>query len=133
MRRRPPRSTRTDTRFPNPPLFRSAPDHAVALFKELGPQEAARQMVASWQAFLEIAASTITIERRRGLDAARSVFVAMFGGKVAPAKGIVIEPCLHAAGLHRRLCHFNTLRSGRSDERRVGEECFSTRRTRGWP
>ncbi|MBA4164751.1 MAG: DUF2855 domain-containing protein [Erythrobacter sp.] len=76
---------------PVPTLF-FAPDHAVALFKELGPQEAGRQMAASWCAFLESAASSIEIERRRGLDAAMAVFTEMVGGKVDPAKGIVIEP-----------------------------------------
>ncbi|HCJ21359.1 MAG TPA: DUF2855 domain-containing protein, partial [Erythrobacter sp.] len=36
---------------PAPTLF-FAPDHAVALFKDLGPQEAGRQMAESWRIFL---------------------------------------------------------------------------------
>lgn len=81
----------TDLPGPRPTLF-FAPDHAVALFKQLGPQEAGRQMAASWQAFLDSAAGSITIERRQGLDAARKVFAEMVGGQVDPARGIVIEP-----------------------------------------
>ena len=76
---------------PTPTLF-FAPDHAVALFKELGTEEAGRQVAQSWKAFLGDVGDTIDIERRDGLDAARSVFVEMVGGHVDPAKGIVIEP-----------------------------------------
>ena len=76
---------------PAPTLF-FAPDHAVALFKELGPEGAGKQLAQSWHAFLGDAGDTVTIERQQGLDAARAVFVEMVGGKVDPAKGIVIEP-----------------------------------------
>ncbi|WP_370191709.1 DUF2855 family protein [Qipengyuania sp.] len=76
---------------PAPTLF-FAPDHAVALFKSVGPEEASTMLAESWRAFLADAGDNVTIERRRGLAAARDVFVAMVGGKVDPAKGIVIEP-----------------------------------------
>lgn len=76
---------------PKPTLF-FAPDHAVALFKELGPEGAGRQMAESWRAFLADAGDSVTIERHSGLEAARDVFVQMVGGDVDPAKGIVIEP-----------------------------------------
>ena len=76
---------------PAPTLF-FAPDHAVALFQELGAEEAGRQVAQSWKAFLGDVGDTIDIERRDGLDAARAVFVEMVGGDVDPAKGIVIEP-----------------------------------------
>ncbi len=76
---------------PRPTLF-FAPDHAVALFKELGPEGAGRQMADSWRAFLADAGDSVTIERHGGLEAARDVFVRMVGGDVDPAKGIVIEP-----------------------------------------
>lgn len=80
-----------DTPGPTPTLF-FAPDHAVALFKSVGPEEASAMLAESWRAFLADAGDNVTIERRKGLAAARDVFVAMVGGKVDPAKGIVIEP-----------------------------------------
>ena len=76
---------------PAPTLF-FAPDHAVALFKDLGPQEAGRQMAESWRIFLADAGDSVTIERHAGLAAARDVFVRMASGSVDPAKGIIIEP-----------------------------------------
>ncbi len=76
---------------PTPTLF-FAPDHAVALFKNVGPEAAGKQMAESWHAFLSDAGDSVTIERQQGLAAARDVFVEMVGGQVDPAKGIVIEP-----------------------------------------
>ena len=74
-----------------PTLF-FAPDHAVALFKELGPEGAGKQLAESWHFFLSAVGDTVTIERHNGLEAARSVYLDMLGGKVDPAIGIVIEP-----------------------------------------
>ena len=76
---------------PSPTLF-FAPDHAVALFKEHGPEKAGSMVAESWRGFLEDAGGSIDIERHCGLAAARDIFVAMVGGQVDPAKGIVIEP-----------------------------------------
>ena len=76
---------------PTPTLF-FAPDHAVALFKEHGPEKAGAMVAESWRGFLEDARGSIAIERRSGLEAARDTFVEMVGGSVDPAKGIVIEP-----------------------------------------
>ena len=76
---------------PTPTLF-FAPDHAVALFKEHGPEKAGAMVAESWHGFLEDAGGSIEIERHQGLGAARDIFVEMLGGKVDPAKGIVIEP-----------------------------------------
>ncbi|ANY20513.1 hypothetical protein A6F68_02005 [Tsuneonella dongtanensis] len=76
---------------PSPQLF-FAPDHAVALFKEVGPAMASQQIAESMHRFLSDTAGTVEIERRRGLEAARDVFVEMLGGSVDPKVGIVIEP-----------------------------------------
>lgn len=76
---------------PTPTLF-FAPDHAVALFREVGHEAAGVQLAESWRGFLEDVGGAVTIERLSGLDAARSVFVEMVGGKVDPARGVVIEP-----------------------------------------
>lgn len=76
---------------PTPTLF-FAPDHAVALFKELGPQEAGKRLAAAWHGFLGSVAGSVEIERRPGLEAALHTYLEMVGGKVDPAQGIVIEP-----------------------------------------
>ena len=81
----------SDLPGPNPILF-FAPDHAVTLFAELGAEEAGRQMALAWHQFLDDVAGTVTINRRKGLDAARDAFAAMVAGKVDPEVGIVIEP-----------------------------------------
>lgn len=76
---------------PTPTLF-FAPDHAIELFKELGPEEAGKRLAAAWQGFLQTAEGSVTIQHRKGLDAARETYLAMVGGDVDPAQGIVIEP-----------------------------------------
>ena len=76
---------------PQPTLF-FAPDHAVALVKDIGPEAMSRQVGASWHTFLEDVGDTVEIERRQGLKAARDTYLAMLGGEVNPAAGIVIEP-----------------------------------------
>ena len=76
---------------PKPVLF-FAPDHAVALFRELGTTEATRQIAAAWRGFLAASEGTIAITRLQGLAEARRVFAEMVSGKVDPSQGIVIEP-----------------------------------------
>ncbi len=76
---------------PEPILF-FAPDHAVALFKELGQEEAGRQLAQSWHKFLADVDGTVEMDIRKGIDAAREAYLAMLSGQVDPAKGIVIEP-----------------------------------------
>ena len=76
---------------PEPILF-FAPDHAVALFKELGHEEAGKQLAASWHQFLGDVAGTVEVDIRSGIDSAREAFVTMIGGEVDPAQGIVIHP-----------------------------------------
>lgn len=76
---------------PQPTMF-FAPDHAVALFKQHGPQEAGAMMASAWRGFLDKVDGSVEIERHQGLGAARQTYLEMVGGKVDPAKGIVIEP-----------------------------------------
>ncbi len=83
--------SQTDLPGPPPTLF-FAPDHAVALFKELGPQKAGKRMAAAWHGFLSSVAGSVAVERHQGLEAARQTYLDMVGGQVDPAKGIVIEP-----------------------------------------
>ena len=76
---------------PTPTLF-FAPDHAVALFKELGPEEAGRHMATSWKTFLADIGNAIEMKVHDGLDAAASIFAKMVGGEVDPATGVIIKP-----------------------------------------
>jgi hypothetical protein len=76
---------------PKPALF-FAPDHAVAFYKAHGAEEGGKLVAAAWREFLKVAEGTVAIERHEGLEAARTVFLAMVGGAIDPAKGIVIEP-----------------------------------------
>ena len=76
---------------PAPTLF-FAPDHGMALTKEVGPQEAGRMMAESWTAFLSATDGSIRVDRRQGLEAARIAFLETLAGKADPSNGIVIEP-----------------------------------------
>ena len=76
---------------PEPILF-FAPDHAVAAAKELGPEAFGDQVASSWRQFLKDVTGTVEIERRDGIEAARDTYLAMLGGAVDPAKGVVIRP-----------------------------------------
>lgn len=76
---------------PEPTLF-FAPDHAVALFKEHGPQAAGQMVAAAWGGFLNAVEGAVTVEVLSGLEAARTTYLEMIGGKVDPTKGIVVEP-----------------------------------------
>ncbi|WP_114520143.1 DUF2855 family protein [Altererythrobacter sp. ZODW24] len=76
---------------PEPILF-FAPHYAVAAVKELGPKAFGEAIAISWKQFLSEVADTVEVEVRDGIDAARSTYLEMVGGKVDPAKGIVIHP-----------------------------------------
>ena len=76
---------------PKPELF-FAPDHAVAIVKEMGMEAFGRELAQSWHAFLGDVGGTVDVDRVKGLAQARDVYVAMAGGAVDPAKGVVVEP-----------------------------------------
>lgn len=76
---------------PKPTLF-FAPDHFVSFFKEHGAAEGGMMVAETWHAFLDAVEGAVTIETHKGLDAARTTYLQMIGGKIDPAKGIVIEP-----------------------------------------
>src|SRR3546814_18199745 len=112
MRRRPPKSTRTDTRFPYTTLFRSA---------------AAGQLTDYFGRF--------KIHRKR-LGAALAHRLADRGGILGNSQRIAFYDFLRFA--HDELAeHAGRLvarqRTQRSEERRVGKECVSTSRSRWSP
>jgi len=75
---------------PQPTLF-FAPDHAVKAIKEVGPAAFGQEIATSWRQFLDDAEGTVEVEKRQGIAAARDTYLEMLGGKVDPAKGVVIE------------------------------------------
>src|SRR3546814_14024590 len=117
MIRRPPRSTRTDTLFPYPALFRSQGTFATQAIHDLHLVRVtcnrAGQPVAPGACLVEI---TQAHEGQQG-----------HGGVAQPA--IAVVPVAFAAqffGKRRRGCSHDA--SGgqiRSEERRVGKECVS--------
>ncbi len=76
---------------PQPILF-FAPHYAVAAIKEQGPKAFGQAIAESWHKFLSEVDSTIEVDVRPGIAAARDTFVAMVGGHVDPSVGIVIRP-----------------------------------------
>ncbi|TMM50097.1 DUF2855 family protein [Qipengyuania marisflavi] len=78
--------------FPGPkPVFFFAPDEMMTLFKTVGPEEAGRQMVASWQDYLKLIDGTVEIKHYKGIAAGMEAFVAMAAGSVDPSRGIIID------------------------------------------
>ena len=79
--------------IPGPePLLFFAPDHAVAAVKEMGAKAFGEDVAASWHQFLRDVDGTVRMDIRDGIDAARDAYLAMLGGKVDPAEGVVIRP-----------------------------------------
>jgi len=76
---------------PKPTLF-FAPDHMVAIFKEHGPEGAAKLVAEAWHEFLGEVGGTVEIVKKSGIDAARETYLEMLSGNIDPAKGIVVEP-----------------------------------------
>ncbi len=76
---------------PQPILF-FAPHYAVAAIKELGAKVFGQTIAESWHKFMNEVDSTIEVDVRPGIAAARDTFVEMVKGHVDPAVGIVIEP-----------------------------------------
>lgn len=76
---------------PTPILF-FAPDHAVAIVKEVGPQAFGMAVAKSWTSFLDAVAGAVKVDERAGLDAAATAFTDTLAGKADPAVGIIIRP-----------------------------------------
>src|SRR3546814_14004991 len=109
MIRRPPRSTRTDTRFPYTTLFRSE----AVVDRRADDDRGAVLVVVEHRDVHALAQRGLDLEALRRLD----VF------QVDAAEG----------RLQRRHHIDQALRVERSEERRVGKECVSTCRSRWSP
>src|SRR3546814_16462095 len=121
MRRRPPRSTRTDPLFPYTPLFRS-PGELVLADRLLERPEIA-------EAFAGLKDRLTPLPAAR-FDSANGVrrLEELFEVKALDAFGAFGRAELAAAGA---LVDYVALtQKGRSEERRVGKECVSTCRAR---
>jgi hypothetical protein len=76
---------------PKPVLF-FAPDHAVATVKELGPKSFGEAVAASWKGFLSAVDGVVSVDERKGLEAAAVAFVDTLEGRTDPQTGIIIRP-----------------------------------------
>src|SRR3546814_17738331 len=123
MIRRPPRSTRTDTPFPYTTLFRSVAREQLRVLEiRLGEERA-----------LDAAAAVLQRHERLRLAAlADAAHLAGddHGGFRPPAAAFLLRAVVLAGGPQRvELAEV----AARSEERRVGEECVSTCRSRWSP
>ncbi len=79
--------------MPGPPaILFFAPHYAVAAIKELGAKAFGLAIAESWHTFMREVDSTVEVDIRPGIAAARDTFVDMVRGQVDPSIGIVIEP-----------------------------------------
>src|SRR3546814_15571657 len=131
MIRRPPRSTRTDTLFPYTTLFRSVVAQRTGHPRGRGPLSLDEfcaldhaLISAEGGGFSGLVDDTLAMMDRR-----RRVTVSVQTYALAPLV-VANSDCL--CTLPRRFLA-KYAAAIRSDERRVGKECCSTYRARGWP
>src|SRR3546814_19732570 len=123
MRRRPPRSTRTHTLFPDTTLFRAGSRHATGLRKTYGKRTVVHDVSLSVDS-----GEVVGLLGPNGAGKTTSFY--MIVGIVPTDSGrIEIDNVeITAMPMHKRA------RLGlRSEERRVGKECDSTGRSRWSP
>src|SRR3546814_19189728 len=116
MVRRPPRSTRTDTLFPDPALFRSL----LSACSPAAPEPEGSMLRARLNA--DIISSDPGMKRDANTDA---VILHVVEGLVAAREDGSVGPMLAD--------RWTVSPDGRSEERRVGKECVSTCRSRWSP
>lgn len=76
---------------PEPVLF-FAPDHAKAAIAAMGVSGFNEALNQCWEDFLAAAASFVTIDERRGLQAAADAYLDILRGAARPDVGIVVRP-----------------------------------------
>src|SRR3546814_14885957 len=120
MRRRPPRSTRTDTLFPYTTLFRSTPRHEHLGDRRLAGLPRPHPAAAGTHPLRPVARPALVLRRPR--QPRRRV-----AGNAAPG-AFAARELRHRAGQPRPVAA-----GDRSEERRVGKEGVRTGRSRGSP
>lgn len=75
---------------PAPQLF-FAPDHAVAIVKEMGAEAFGQEVAESWHRFLTDLGQSVAVTRIDGLDAAQEAWSAMARGAIDPSTGVVVQ------------------------------------------
>src|SRR3546814_14286908 len=125
MKRRQPRSTRTDTLFPDTTLFRSTQDCKLRSHLKY-PSPQIGRFIGFAPLSRRIINSDNLLDRRSVARKLPSVFLRQKAAGVAgnPRQG-TIPSILRAPS--------RSIRSDRSEERRVGKECVSTCRSRWSP
>src|SRR3546814_19971469 len=122
MIRRPPRSTRTDTLFPYTTLFRS---HSAPTADPHSDVYRCQKRV------FPLACDECRTDGDLQTRSRRSLPPAARHRPAYPSKFVSrLFPCLELQNGRRRQCRAH---DSRSEKRRVGKECVSTCRTRGWP
>src|SRR3546814_21065496 len=117
MKRRPPRSTRTDTLFPDTTLFRSLTIMLALFFTRIPFRE---RLFVAWIAPRGIVAAAVT-----GLFALRLSDYGVPGAEaLVPLSFAVVIATIFAHGFTAQPF------ARRSEERRVGKECVSQCRSR---
>src|SRR3546814_14122754 len=123
MKRRPPGSTRTDTLFPYPTLFRSSPAWAKSVANAphwCGTPRYRTSLVRNNQA------------RCRKSNKIKPLQEGRVGTPLATVNPTPSRPTRHVHRKHRKTHRrpSRRIRRPRSEERRVGQECVSTCRYR---
>ena len=76
---------------PAPVLF-FAPDRLTKRLADWGPQAFQRRLGEAWITFLPRLDSSMVVERDRGKDAMRRVYLDTLDGRADPAKGYIVSP-----------------------------------------
>lgn len=84
------RGLEPDIAGPAPVLF-FAPDHAIALQKELGPEGFARELGESWRRFIGQAKDWIDVVRREGKADTEKTYQDMLSGEASPKDGFIVS------------------------------------------
>src|SRR3546814_12814080 len=130
MIRRPPRSTRTDTLFPYTTLFRSRAEPCEGVDAAIVVREEGKLGADIGAGIALGAAAAVVAIELRGVAPMAEEELALAERRLDLADG---ERAVAVAQPDRGARGMVGVAGDRSEERRVGKECVSTFRSRGWP